>query len=164
MPTAPPVLWQIQRRPRGRILAFALLIGLILAGGSAVLISSLMVERDPVLAGAIGAGLGLFLVLSLCQGSTVRVERGARLVYALRGHDSVVVDTTRITDVRHVATGALSGIGLVCPLDALTFVSRKGVTRRHCEDLQRHLGVALVLEFLRPEDVEPLLLALGHSR
>ena len=164
MPTAPPVLWQIQRRPRGRILAFALLLGLLLAGGSAVLISSLMVERDSVLAGAIGAGLGLFLVLSLGQGATVRVERGARLVYALRGHDSVVVDTTRITAVHHVATGALSGIGVVCPLDALTFVSRKGVTRRHCEDLQRHLGVALVLEFLRPEDVEPLMLAIGRGR
>jgi hypothetical protein len=164
MPAAPPVLWQIQRRPRGRILAFAILLGLVLAGGSTLLISSLMVERDPILAGAIGAGLGLFLVLSLGHGASVRVERGARLVYSLRGHDSVVVDTTQITNVRHLSTGALSGIGIECPLDALTFVSRKGVTRRHCEDLQRHLGVALVLEFLRPEDVEPLVRAIGHAR
>ena len=153
------VLWQVQRRPHGRMLAWVLVLGFLFACGSALLVPMLMTTPDPVLAAATGLGLSLVLVFSLCQGSTVRVERGARLIYALRGQDCVAVDLRRVTGFRYIATGALSGIGVEVPLDALTFLSRKGVSRRQCEATAKHLGAALVLEFLRPEDLEPLCLA-----
>jgi hypothetical protein len=160
------VLWQIHRRPRGTMLAWAILLGFAMALGSALLLQHLLISPDPWLSIGVGLGLGVFLVASLAHGASARIESGARLVYALRGHDSVVVDLTRVTDFRYLSSGALAGIGIVAPLEALTFVSRKGVTRRQCEDLQRHLGVVLVLEFLRPEDLDPLRAAhqtsLGH--
>ncbi len=153
------VRWQIQRRPYGPFLIWISVLGLVLAGGSALLVQSLMVEPSPWLATAIGAGLGLFLVLSVGQGTTVRIETGARLVYALRGQDSVVVDLRRVVGFRPIASGMLNGIGVEVPLDALTFVGRKGVSRRQCEQTQAGLGVSLVLEFLRPEDLAPLVAA-----
>ncbi len=153
------VLWQIHRRPHGRMLAWIVILGALLGGGSATLVSCLLIDHDPLLATAVGAGLGLFLVLSMLHGSRVRVERGGRLLYALRGHDCVAVDLRRVTAFRQVQTGVLSGIGVEAPLDALEFLSRKGVSRAQCESLQQHQGVALVLEFLLPTDLDPLLVA-----
>lgn len=153
------ILWQIQRRPHGRMLAWIVILGALLGTGSTALVRSLLIDHDFLLSAAVGAGLGLFLVLSMWHGSSVRVERGGRLFYALRGHDCVAVDLRRVTALRHLQTGALSGIGVEAPLDALEFLSRKGVSRAHCESLQQHQGVALVLEFLLPADLDPLLAA-----
>ncbi len=163
MTTEGQVLWQIHRRPHGVMLAWVVLLGLALALAATLLLQHLLITPDVMLSGCVGAGLGLFLVLSLAHGATTRIERDARLVYALRGHDSVVVDLAQVRGFRVIRSGALAGIGIEAPLEALTFVSRKGVTRRHCEDLQRHLGVALVLEFLLPEDLAPLCAAYQTS-
>ena len=156
MPGTGAILWQVRRRPHRRMLLWAGLLGLLLAIASALLVRSLLIDRDLPTSCAVGLGLGLFLVLSLAHGSAVRVEHGGRLVYALRGHDCVAVDLRQVTAMRLVDTGALAGIGLEAPLEALEFIARKGVSRAHCEALQAGLGVALVLEFLRPEDLAPL--------
>lgn len=163
MQAAPPALWQIQRRAHGRMLAWVIVLGVLLATASALLVQMLMLQPDPVTAGAVGGLLGLGLVGTLYQGAAARVERGARLVYSLRGHDTVAVDLRRVTGFRYVQTGVLSGIAVECPLDALTFLSRKGVTRRQCESCAQHLGAPLVMEFLRREDLDPLLLAWQRS-
>lgn len=157
------VLWHIHRRPHRRMLWWSLLLGAGLGLGSAIIIQALLIERNILLSATVGAGLGAFLVGSLYHGSAVRVERGGRLIYALRGIDCVVVDLQHVTAIRHVQTGALSGVGLEAPLTALHFLSRKGVSLAHCEALQKFQGVALVLEFLRPDDVEPLLAAWQQS-
>ncbi len=162
-PAGGSVLWQAHRRPHGRMLAWVLGLGFLLAAFSTALIRSLMIVSDPLLGGAVGGAVGLFLVFSLYQGSSVRVERGARLVYSLRNHDCISVDLRRVNGLRHVSTGVLAGIGLACPVDALTFLSRKGPSRRHCEATHAHLGLALILEFLRPEDLEPLCAACKAS-
>ena len=153
------VLWQIRRRPHLGMLWWSLFLGVALGIGSALVVQALLIDRNMVIAATVGAGLGAFLVGSIYQGSEVRVERGGRLIYALRGADCVAVDLHHVTAMRHLQTGALSGIGLEAPLTALQFLSRKGVSRAHCESLQKHQGVAVVLEFLHPEDVEPLLAA-----
>lgn len=163
MQAVPPALWHVQRRPHGRMLAWVLVLGVLLATASALLVQMLMLQPDPITGGIVGGLLGLTLVGTLCHGSGVRVERGARLVYSLRGHDTVVVDLRRVTGFRFIQTGVLAGIAVECPLDALTFLTRKGVTRRQCEACERNLGAPLILEFLRREDLDPLLLAWQRS-
>lgn len=142
---------------------FVVLLGVVLAIGSALLVQSLMLQPDPISGGLVGGLLGLALVATLMQGSGVRVERGARLVYHLRGHDSVAVDLRQVTGFRLIKTGVLAGIAIDCPLAALTFLSRKGVTRRQCLACQKNLGAPLILEFLRPADLPPLLIAWRRS-
>ena len=163
MQAAPSALWHVQRRPHGRMLAWVLVLGILLASASALLVQMLMLQPDPITGGIVGGLLGLTLVGTLCHGSAARVERGARLVYSLRGHDTVVVDLRRVTGFRFIETGALAGIAVECPLDALTFLNRKGVTRRQCEACERNLGAPLILEFLRREDLDPLLQAWQRS-
>ena len=157
------VLWQIHRRPRGRMLWWSIVLGILLGGGSTLLIHALLVDRDWLIATAAGVGLGLFLVLSLLHGCSVRILDGGRLIYALRGHDCVAVDLRQVTAMHPLQTGVLSGIGLVGPLTALEFLSRKGVSRAHCATLHDRHGVALVLEFLLPSDLAPLQAAWQES-
>jgi hypothetical protein len=163
MQADPPALWQIQRRAHGRMLIWAIVLGIVLATVSALMIQMLMLQPDPIIAGVVGGLLGLALVGTLYQGAGVRVEHDARLIYSLRGHPSVVVDLRRVSGFHFVKTGVLSGIAVECPLEALTFLSRKGVTRRQCEACAQHLGAPLVLEFLSREDLDPLLSAWQRS-
>lgn len=160
------VLWQIHRRPRGRMLWFSIVLGMLYSGGSTLLIHALLIDGDWLISSAAiaaGVGLGLFLVLSLLHGCSVRILRGGRLIYALRGHDCVAVDLRQVTAMHSLQTGVLSGIGLVAPLTALEFLSRKGVSRTHCATLHERHGVALVLEFLLPSDLAPLQAAWHES-
>jgi hypothetical protein len=163
MQAAPPALWQIQRRAHGRMLAWSIVLGVLLATASALLVQMLMLQPDSITAGVVGGLLGLALVGTLYQGAGVRIESDARLIYSLRGHPSVAVDLRRVTGFRFVQTGVLSGIAVECPLEALTFLSRKGVTRRQCEACVQHLGAPLVMEFLHREDLDPLLSAWRRS-
>jgi hypothetical protein len=150
--------WSVSRRASGRALAMACALGLAMAIASAVLIRLLMAEPSWPIAGAWGLALGAFLVLSIAQGSAVRVESGEsdHLIYALRGHDSVALPLSAIRGLCVVRTGALTGIGVIGDGAALEFRSRKGITRRHSDEWQQHLGVCLVLEHLTPTDGQAL--------
>lgn len=163
MQAAPPALWQIHRRPHGRMLAWVVILGFVIATVAAVMVQMLMLQPDRITGGIVGALLGVTFVGMLCQGAGTRVEAGAKLVYALRGHDCVIVDLREVTGFRWLQTGPLAGIAVDCPLDALTFVSRKGITRRQCETYLQRLGSPLILEFLRPEDLPPLIDAWHRS-
>ena len=163
MSAVPSALWFVQRRPPGRMLAWVIVLGLLLATASALLVQMLMLQPDPIIGGLVGGLLGLILVATIFHGSGVRIEHDARLIYSLRGHDTVCVDLRRVTGFRFISTGVLSGIAVECPLDALTFLTRKGVTRRQCETCEHHLGAPLILEFLRRDDLDPLLDAWQRS-
>jgi hypothetical protein len=145
----------LTRRPPRRFLAWAALLGLGLGLGSAALIHGLMADPTWWVGLPVGLVLGALVPASVAGGSHVRVADGV-LTYGLRGTDCVALPTSAITAVIPVHTGALQGLGLQAPLDALTFVGRKGPTLRTCEAHHAALGCALVLEFFDERDAETL--------
>jgi hypothetical protein len=160
-------LWSVSRRCSNRALVMASVVGLIVALIAATLIRLLMAEPSWLISGAWGLALGLFLVLSVRQGAAARLIRTddgtITLIYALRGHDSVAMPASAIHNLRMIRTGALTGIGIIGDGSTLEFRSRKGITRRHCDDWQQHLGVCLVLEHLTAADGQDLEAALAAA-
>ena len=146
----------MHRRPHLPLMLMVLVLAAAFATGTAVLCRLLMAEPAWPVPVAVGVLLGALLLVQVWSGSTVRVSGHGDLVYRLRGIDLISVPLDRIAGFIPVRTGALIGVGVRCPTEAVRFLSRKGPSLRQVEAWQRHLGVALVLEHLTAEDLTAL--------
>jgi len=155
VPPAPP-LWQVQRPPGRRLIAWLVLLATVWLVATFALARMLMVVDRPWLAALIAIALTAVLLMEGLAGAHARVDASGMLTYGFGRRANLRVPLAAVTGWKEIATGALAGIGAVVDPAAVTFLHRKGLSPRRLRDDAGRLGVALVLEHLVADDLAML--------
>src|SRR5690349_12125934 len=90
----------------------------------------LMVHPDWLIAAAVGTTLGCLVLLFAPRTAFAAVASDGKLTYGFDRRPNLTFDLRAAKDFTFIATGMLQGVGVAVPLDAVTFLHRKGLSFR----------------------------------
>lgn len=106
-----------------------------------------------IMASLSGGILGGIIIRSVAQGARITVDSSGTLTYFLGRRPNFSLPLQRVQRCSMIRQGLLAGIACDCPLDAIAFHHRKGISLAHMQQQQRRLGYAVVLEHICDEMV-----------